>query len=126
MAHYGKTAVSFFASDSSDYSDPFIDGSYEKARATPVETQRFRITAASTGTTITLSTWTTIHYVIVKNIGATYYAKLTYDTTDQASCDMRVGVEDWCKLVDVVAASNLVVTAENAAGTLVEIIVSGV
>lgn len=125
MAHYFKSTVHFKASDSSDYSDPLVFGYYEKERTTPVETQRFRITASTSGTTVTISTWTTIHSVIVKNLDTTNYVTMTWNSADQSSCDQRLLTGDWMKIPDVTAAGNLTFTA-NTADVLIEVVVSGV
>lgn len=125
MAHYSKTTVHFKSSDSSDYSDPLTFGYYEKERTTPVETQRFRVTASTSNTTITTSTWTTIHYVLVKNLDSTNYVKVTWDSADQASCDQRVLAGDWLKITDVTASANIVIDADTA-DVVCEVVISGV
>jgi hypothetical protein len=124
MADYGKVRASLVVSTASDYSDPYLETNFADFTFTPTEVFKVKVSAATTGTTIDLSTFTTVSLIMIKNLDTTNYVDMTknYSSVNGVSRIAAKGI-----LIEQspgTIANDLVLTA-NTAACLCEVIIAG-
>lgn len=126
MTDYARSKPVFEHSIYSDYRTKKTDvGDFEYYETTPAHVWRGTVLAETGGQTVTLSIFTAITELIVKNLDATNYVNLAYTGSDDNSNILKISAnEDWIKISDVKTGTNLTLTA-NTANCECEIIVSG-
>lgn len=114
MTDYAKIQVSVIYSPNSDYSSPIVNRVFE-SEYTPSEcVGPIRVSAATGGTTVDLGTLTTPTWALVHNRDATNTVAVAYTSADGAQVDV-LQPGDMNVYTDVVAASDIVLTADTAA-----------
>lgn len=117
MSYYAKTVIIDKLDSASDYSTPGMPArAYSKEYTTVAEFDGPKLLACATGagTTITLSTFTTILGLTVSNKDSTNYVTLTFNTTGTTGATMILLAGQSAHLVDITASGNLVVAAHTS------------
>lgn len=119
MADYSRDEVTFEYGATSALQDPEISRSFVETPSSPVEYIHRRITAATgAGSTLTLSDFTTILGLFVKNHDSTNFVTGTYRELGDAAAANRtfkLSAGQWLKLVNVSPGTVLTLAADTAA-----------
>ncbi len=117
MTYYAKGVAVVQVAESSDYNSPNIMAALFKEYTTPTASLDMVLAAATGGTTVPWTSFTTIRAVFVQNLSTSIITTLTYRTGGGSATTQTVALptEEWIKLVDVTASTAGVLTS--ASGT---------
>jgi hypothetical protein len=125
MAEYAKCSVDFLFSAFSDYRTTKIDTSdIDDFTITPNNALRYSVLAKTTGTTLVLTNWSTVTFVLFKNKDTTNYVTVTWTDPGSTANSQRVAAGGFLVLPSISVAANIVMTA-NTANCACELVVAG-
>lgn len=116
MVDYARSDLGLSYGQTSSLQSPQVAETWTSVPAGPSKYLLTRVTAViTTGTTITLSGYTTLEELYIRNLDATNFVSGTFKTAASGSsnaCKIKAG--QWLKLLDMTVATALVLTADTA------------
>lgn len=122
MADNAKLGVSLVVSTNSDYSEPHTQPKIDTDEFTPLDTLHSRITATTTATDsdISLGNYTTIKYLIVKNLSTTVAVTVAFDNAANNTPSIVVPAKGFFICPDVDVGTVVSFTSATVAGAQVD------
>lgn len=117
MSDYLKVRLGIRCFSDADSSVKLFDtSSWEEYALTPDEVVHMKVEAATTGTTVTTSIYSSVTLVAIQNDDSTNYVTATFRTAGNSSTDniVRIPAGGFLLVTDFTAANNLVLTANTA------------
>jgi hypothetical protein len=114
---YTKTQIKTLISDNSDHNDPDCRSTFTAVTNSVTEGLAYVVQAATGGTTVDLTNFTTLNEVILHNTDTTNFVTLLFsaDNGNISGATLRIPAGAQVCLTDVDPASTFTLTADTAA-----------
>ena len=118
MSDYARLSLSLEVSENSDYSAPYLKPSIPSFASTHDEVEWRLVEATTTGATVELGMYTTIHYLIVVNDDSAIdvcavFTNVGGHVTTAAATAHDIGAGKFIVLTDVSPSADLVLDSES-------------
>lgn len=124
MSDFARVRVGFEVSEASDYSAPYEDFSITDAITPDEVSNQTKVECDTGGTTVDITNFASIDYLVVYNRDATNFVTLLYDSAGSTANSVKITAGKFAVIPDVSRATDLTLTA-NTAAVICQIVMCG-